>query len=148
MDQPANTAHPACPPAGKQGASGSRVLGCDVVQEHMDGKLVAAGSRFQDFTETTVAVATTTSHDGGRSFWPVVTVRGPRQRRSANIRCCSPRSPPTPRPGTLCGLQRCVRDADAALVARSTDGRRWSRPVVTNHDNRPSYQHYTASVSA
>jgi hypothetical protein len=49
------------------------------------------------------------SHDGGRSFAPVVTVRDLINGGPPEHPPLFPRSPPTPRPGTCMWLQRCVR---------------------------------------
>ncbi len=105
---------------------------------------------FISFTETTVAVATTTSRDGGRSFGPVVTIRNLVTGGPPDIRCCFPSITADPKTGYLyVAFNDAFGDAvDAALVVRSSDGRSWSPPVVANRDHRPSYQHYTASVGA
>jgi hypothetical protein len=105
---------------------------------------------FITFTETTVAVATTTSNDGGRSFGPVVTIRDLVTGGPPDIRCCFPSITADPRTGHLYVAFNDAFGAavDATLVVRSSNGRTWSSPVVANRDHRPSYQHYTASVGA
>jgi hypothetical protein len=81
-----------------------------------------------------------TSHDGGATWSPEVTITRDAGEGPAGIRCCLPSGTADPRTGRLYAAWDSATP-DTVALSTSRDGRRWSAPIRVNREAAPGLDH-------
>lgn len=92
-------------------------------------------------------MAARTSHDGGATWSPEVTITHDAGEGPAGIRCCLPSATADPRTGRLYAAWDSASPGTVAL-STSRDGRHWSAPIRANREAQPGLDHVNVDVSA
>ncbi len=88
-----------------------------------------------------------TSHDGGATWSPEVTITQDVGPGPDSIRCCLPSAVADPATGLLYAAWNSVRP-DRVRLSRSADGRHWSPPVQVNRIAGPGFDTVNVDVAA
>jgi hypothetical protein len=92
-------------------------------------------------------MAAKTSHDGGATWSPEVTITQDAGEGPAGIRCCLPSGTADPRTGRLYAAWDSA-SPDTVALSTSRDGRHWSAPIRVNRETQPGLDHVNVDVSA
>jgi hypothetical protein len=88
-----------------------------------------------------------TSHDGGATWSPEITITHDAGEGPAGIRCCLPSGTADPRTGRLYAAWESATP-DTVALSTSRDGRHWSAPIRVNRESAPGLDHVNVDVSA